>query len=304
MNAEYSISPKTFTIIGCGRLGSNLALALNTIGWKPLALYTRNSESLSAMFAQRFGKLSDGLTGYDLLKSITSDYDFAVSQGALTFFTVPDSMVTKVAAAATHVDWSERVAIHCAGAMPLDVFNGLTKIGAAVGVFHPLQTFPVIFGQGNFAGASVACEGASDNVTHLLLELAATLGAQGFYAPHTTRVGHHAAAVMLCGLVAGLTGLAADILDDPEDLQRLLPLFQKTTTNIVEHGWLEASTGPLVRGDAEIVRLHLDFLRSRSPGAANAYAQLTMAVAALLKKNERITPAQYHEFRSQLQLPN
>ena len=74
---------------------------------------------------------------------------------------------------------------------------------------------------------------------------------------------YHAAAVMASNLAVGLVGLAAELLkecgfSEESAYPALTPLFMGNAENMARLGIPEALTGPVVRGDLETVRGHIN----------------------------------------------
>ncbi|MGH8203795.1 MAG: DUF2520 domain-containing protein, partial [Steroidobacteraceae bacterium] len=80
--------------------------------------------------------------------------------------------------------------------------------------------------------------------------------------PPTLRPTYHAAAVMASNYVIALLAVAARLLEDAsvdsgKVLPALLPLVRGTLDNLEHLGVAAALTGPIARGDADTIRLHL-----------------------------------------------
>ena len=105
---------------------------------------------------------------------------------------------------------------------------------------------------------------------------------------------YHASAVAVCGLVAALVGLSADLwsryASPAEGLQALLPLVRGTVESLERDGLPAALTGPLTRGDQTTVASHLDALQQASPALLPVYCHLSLAALPLARAKCALSP--------------
>lgn len=176
-------------------------------------------------------------------------------------------------------------ALHLAGALTAEVLAPLHGVGYAVGSFHPLQAVadPWLAIDRLF-GISFALAGEPAAIA-AGRRLADALAGHTLIVPPNMRPAYHAAAVMASnGLVAVLAG-AVRLLDQvgiPEGdaAQALIPLVRGTLDNLEKLGVRGALTGPIVRGDADTVRLHLARL---SPADRTLYCALGLELLRLAR---------------------
>lgn len=160
---SLSLAGRGFAVLGAGRLGTSLALALRTLGARLEGYICRTSEG--AARAQKW-----------LHTPPTADLDALVETGAGLFaLCVPDSALPTVAsdlaaalsrrAAVAPLPGCEPdgepdrgpVVLHTSGAGSVDLLAPCAAVGARTLVFHPLQTFSEPgTGSGRFAGCAVA----------------------------------------------------------------------------------------------------------------------------------------------------
>jgi predicted short-subunit dehydrogenase-like oxidoreductase (DUF2520 family) len=112
----------------------------------------------------------------------------------------------------------------------------------------------------------------------------------GITIPTHRRPLYHAAAVFASNYVAALLHEGVSIFQEAgasrEEAERALTaLARGTLENVEELGLDAALTGPLVRGDADTVELHL---RSLDPAQAELYAELGRRTLAWVR--DRIPP--------------
>lgn len=268
--------------IGAGRLGSSLAIAMTKAGYSVVAVSSRRE----AHRAWLKSKLPEAL--------IQADANDVAAQSEIIFITVSDAQIQEVA---DSVSWKPgQMVVHCSGAISLEALRSATEIGASVGGFHPLQTFPTPDSADSLTGITFGVEAPGPALFNWLSSLASDLGGNAYPLTAEQRPAYHAAAVMACGLLAGLTGLAAEIWASSGGVSRqqasdsLMPLVKMTANSMAENGLPQALTGPYVRGDVETVRAHIAASSGVSAEMGAAYAALAIATLHIAKEQGNLTP--------------
>ena len=262
--------------IGAGRLGSSLAVAMARSGYRVVAVSSRR--------ASHRKWLSDRLAE---AKVVTEPQEVA-DAAEVIFITTSDGAISLVSDSVT---WrTGQAVVHCSGAASLDVLSAPALAGAATGGIHPMQTFPAPDASDSFAGITFGIESESPELQTWLQTLAKALGGRPIQITAEQRPAYHAAAVMACGLLAGLTGLAAEVwassggVSRAEAISSLAPLVKTTANSIQEKGLPEALTGPYVRGDLTTVRAHIEASSAVSAEHGAAYAALALAALHLARE--------------------
>ena len=158
-----------------------------------------------------------------------------------------------------------------------------------------MQTFPTPNAFDSFAGITFGVESEAPILREWLRSLAADLGGKSLSITGEQRPAYHAAAVMACGLLAGLTGLAAEVWASSGGVTRtqgvgsLAPLVKTTANSIHEKGLPKALTGPYVRGDLATVRAHVEARSAVSAEHGAAYAALALASLHIAKEQGTLT---------------
>ena len=274
----------TVGFIGAGKLGASLAVAMSRCGYRVGAVHRRSASAADAV-ASRIPRVT-----------ATIDAQQIAGGCGIVFLTTGDAAIEPVVDA---LDWSSVDAvIHCSGATPVAALSAASHAGAAVGGFHPMQTFPDEHGDSRFEGVTVAIESESSELKAWLTGLADDLGAHHIYLSAEMRPAYHASAVMACGLLAGLVGLAAGMwegmgLTREDGLRALSPLVSATAEQIGDLGIPAAITGPYVRGDVETVRAHLDATGRRGGDLFRAYAALALAQLPIAREQGNISKEEY-----------
>lgn len=277
-------SPQAIGIIGAGNLGSALALALARVGYAVRAV---NSRSLAS--AQRLAERLPGCTVVSSPQGVADACD-------LVFLTTPDDAIGGVAAS---VQWRPgQGVVHCSGAQTLEPLAPVRAMGAFPGSFHPLQTFSGGEGPEVFHGIAFAIE-ADPHLRPTLEGMAHALGGWPIAIAPQDRPLYHTSAITVCGFLATLVALAADLwgrFSTPADrataLRALLPLARATVASLERQGIPGALTGPFVRGDVGTLAKHLEALACSAPQFRHLYCHLGLAQLPLAQDKGRLSQGQ------------
>jgi predicted short-subunit dehydrogenase-like oxidoreductase (DUF2520 family) len=277
--------------VGAGRLGSSIAQAAARAGYLVAAVSSRRP-------LQR-ALLSGRLPEAEIFDSAAA----AADRADIVFITASDAAVSQVCES---IEWrSGKSAIHCAGALGLDALSAAERADADTGALHPLQTFPDGNSQSRLGGVTFAIESKNAVLREWLHNFARNLGGRPFDINPEHRAAYHASAVLASGLLAGLTGLAADMwqqmgVSRADALAALSPLIKATADAVSEKGVPSALTGPYVRGDVDTITRHLSATAVCSPDVARAYAALALAHLPIAAERGNLTPAARQEIETML----
>lgn len=229
-------------IVGPGRAGTALALALTNAGWDVAPMLGRTDDPAGAA------------AGVDLLVLAT-----------------PDAEIRGVARAVRPVDTT--VVAHLSGALGLGVLAPHPRRAA----IHPLVALPTPeLGAKRLVGGWFAVAGDP-----LADEVVRALGGRSFTVADAQRATYHAAAVMASNHLVALLGqverLAAEV---GVPMQAYLDLATDTLANVVELGAGGALTGPAARGDEGTIRRHLRALPAEERRAYRGMVDAARRLAA------------------------
>lgn len=271
-------------VIGAGRLGVALALALATRGYRIEAVVAR-----SLSHARRAAKLLDRQT-----QALSSTQLDKLAPADIIFITTPDDVIEIVAAQfAASIKWSGRgrVALHASGALSSEVLQNLRAAGFQTGSMHPLiSVSDPLTGAESLTHAHFCIEG-QPRALRVARSLVRALGGRSFSIRTKDKALYHAAAVMSSGHVVALFDIAVGMLEacgltDKQARAALLPLVESTLENLSRHTPARALTGTFARADFATVRKHLAALQtSCSSDALKAYALLGLRSIELAKEN-------------------
>ncbi len=249
-------------VVGVGRLGSAVAVQLRQAGW-PVTVRTQSPAGRRQ--AKRLA-LTEADAG-------------AMSRAELCLLTVPDAAVAPVARAVAPQLGRSTALVHCAGALTLEVLQPAAA-GRPTGSFHPLVS--VTGPQTRLEGHSVAIATRSRVLAPVLGRLAEGLGLRALRVPEDGRAAYHAgAALAASGLVslldAAVAAWHAAGVPEREAMVALVALMRSALDGAEARGTVAALTGPVVRGDAEVVQAHV---RALPPDVLPIYLALQQRVLA------------------------
>ena len=260
-------------MIGCGRAGASLALTLARRG-STVTVRDRNAVKARALASR-----------LHLPAARSRPWDLVV-------LAVPDPSITGVARALAREGLAPGLAVHLGGATPVDALAPLARAGWRTAKMHPVFAFPtepaplprgVTFGVGapdpdvlrevnalvrRLGGRPVAIREGMDGAWHL----ACVLAGNALFAQL------HAAGTIM--------NAAADH-GDARAAGALAPLVRSSLDNAIHDGLTRGLTGPVARGDAEILEEHLALLLNRYPEFSIFYAATTALLIRLLPRNRQ-----------------
>ena len=257
------------SIIGIGRLGGALAIALAGSGFEVENLAARKGENAAKIAGVIEPKPK--ILSPDELGKITSD---------IIFITTQDSEIQNVAANLVQNLSTRPIVFHTSGALSSEILQSLKESGCRVGSFHPLVSVsdPVL-GAERFKSAYFCVEGDREAVI-IAEQIVERLGGKAFSIETKYKTLYHASAVTACGHLVALIDVAVEMLSkcglNTEKAQEvLLPLIRSTVENLSRQKTAAALTGTFARADIETMEKHLKVLsRNVSAEALEVYLQL------------------------------
>jgi len=217
------MSTRRFSLIGPGRAGQSLGVALVSCGWTSGPVFGRRNDPRGAL----------------------DSVDLCV-------LAVPDDAIADVASSIEPND--DTVLMHLSGATPLSALGDHRAAS-----LHPLVSLAdPIRGAAALRTAWFAIAG-DDMAEHV----ANDLSGKSFHIADEDRALYHASAAVasnhLVVLLAQVERLA-NMVGVP--MEAFLPLIRGTIDNVEDLGAQRALTGPAARGDMETIRRHRDALAS------------------------------------------
>jgi len=265
-------------IVGPGRLGAALALALCGAGYRVAEIICHKSPLAKVKTLAR------------KIRARVPAFESARLDADLIWLCVPDRAISSVARAlAKRYSWKTKIVFHSSGALASDELNPLRREGAAVASVHPLMTF-VAGTAPSLEGVPFAIEGDARAVAQAR-KIARRLGAQPFAIRRQDKAIYHAWGAFASPLLIALLATAEEVgraagLSPVEAKKKILPIVRQTIANYAALGPAGALSGPLTRGDVEVVTRHIKALK-KMPAALLTYLSLSRAGVEYLQPDNR-----------------
>jgi predicted short-subunit dehydrogenase-like oxidoreductase (DUF2520 family) len=283
---------QSIAIVGCGTVGTTLGKLFAEVGYPIVGVASRRLES-----ARRTAELVGILKYSDNSVHITSNAD-------IVFVTTPDSAIQSVCneIAMQHGFKNSSVVFHCSGAHPSEILASARQCGAHIGSLHPLQSFATVDQALQMvAGCTCTFEGDPEALP-LARKLVRDMGASFIQIRVQDRPLYHAAAVVASNYLVTLLDLAMALnqligIAEKDSIKAFLPLMRGTLNNVENLGTHRALTGPIVRGDIDTIKSHIEAIKNRAPELLPLYMALGQSTVSIAKAREGLGEAIAHKMR-------
>ncbi len=284
-----NINKMRFSLIGCGRVGTNLAVYLTRAGFVPEVFFskTRASAEKTKEAVNNRGKIADKI------ENVAQNCD-------ILFIATPDDTIEDVCSyIALKNGFKKNLSVfHLSGALSSKILASAKKSEADIGSIHPLQSFtPYEKGQSSpFTGINISVEGTVKAVK-AGEKIITALSANYFTIPTDAKMLYHAAAVVASNYLVTLEDFALNLLkkadlSEKKAYEILEPLIMGTLNNIKNKGSVKALTGPVARGDSAIVASHIDAIEKDMPAFSLLYKEMGKYTLDITKKRKEISQEQ------------
>ena len=230
-------------IVGGGNLATNLAYALCHAGHSVKAVFSRTIEHAAELATKIHAIPCDDIS------RLPADADIYI-------VAVKDDVISQVAKE-LHKCSPDALIVHTAGTVSVQVLPKGRR-----GVFYPMQTFSkqrIV----DFEHIPLFIEAQNPDDEQLLDELAHSISDQIFHIDGDKRKILHLAAVFCCNFANHCATIADSILSENGiPFSVMLPLIDETMAKIHQCPPMQAQTGPAVRNDLNIIRQHIEQLKS------------------------------------------
>ena len=272
--------------VGAGNVATALAVALRRAGYEIESVVSRS----------RGGTPS---RAQSLAREVGARHKLGVpanTRANVIWFCVPDSEIAHVARSfAQKLNWNEKIALHSSGALTSAELLPLREHGAAVASVHPLMTF-VRRSRPSLAGVPFAIEGDAPAVK-VARNFVRDLGGRAYPVQKQHKAAYHAWGTFASPLFTALLSTTEQVASAAgvrplEARRRMIPILLQTLANYASFGPADAFSGPIVRGDADTVKRHLQVLAD-IPAARDVYLALARAALQYLpaRNNKRLQQA-------------
>ena len=239
--------------IGAGKVGFTLGKYFCEHDIEVTGYYSRSIQS--AKKAAAF----TATAAYENRSQLVADSD-------VLFFTVPDDCIASTFEAVRHEPIQGKIFCHCSGVLTASVgFPSIEQAGASGYSVHPLFAISDRYqSYRELADVFFTLEGSADRLASQQEWLKST-GLHVQIIPAAAKMRYHCAAAIASNQVIALFAESQQLLLDcgfsaEAAQQALTPLFLGNARHIATDGPTAALTGPVERGDAATLELHLTAL--------------------------------------------
>ncbi len=261
---------RTLSIIGPGNWGASLARALTRAGAGLDEVIVRPRKPRSVLRAP-FVTLDRARLTADVLWLCVPDAAIAE---------VTHRLVRRVGVRGLY----GQIVVHSSGALSSAVLEEAAQAGASVASVHPMMSFPTrtpVFLQDVPFGVE------SDVATRRILSaIVRRVGGKPFAMEAAGKALYHvvgtlASPLLVSHLVAAQQAAALAGFTPREARQIIEPIARATLDNVFSRGASKSFSGPMARGDAQTIRLHLQALKPH-PMLADVYGSLALYALEML----------------------
>ena len=182
-----------------------------------------------------------------------------------------------------------RLFVHSSGALHAQVLEPAAKAGAAIASVHPVMSFPT--------RNPVSLEGVPFGIEadaagrRMLNPIIRSMRGRPFSIPAGHKALYHAVGMfssplLVSHLAAALQTAELAGFSPRQALALMEPIARATMDNFFERGAGRSFSGPIARGDAETIRLHLRALEPH-PMLAGVYRSLALNALQIVPPSER-----------------
>lgn len=247
-------------MIGAGNLATNLGKALFDAGNDIVQVFSRTQEAASTLAAMVGG-------------SPTTNLEDVNKEADVYILSVKDSVLADIIPMLCK-GREEKVFLHTAGSVPMDVFKGMAR---HYGVLYPMQTFSkskIL----DFSYIPCFVEGNDEQAFEMARGLADRISEHVYLLGSAERKHLHLAAVFACNFVNHCYEISSEILEKHGlPFEIMLPLIEETAHKVHGMAPKDAQTGPAVRYDQNIIRAQSELLRD-NPMFKQIYESMSLSI--------------------------
>lgn len=281
--SSLPLSPFDVALIGAGSVGTGVAALLSRARQRIVGVASRTTAS-----AERASKLLD-VPVFDTDRVPHADV-YLIGTGS-------DALEQVAGELAASRDLGGSVVVHFAGAFGTSPLEKARAAGAHVGALHPVQACPDIDAATRNLPRSVWGATTSPGAEEWARGFVALLDGETVMIGEQDRPIWHAAAVVTSNGIAALLAGGESILEAigverPEAV--LGPLARGTITNAALGGGGGATlTGPVVRGEDDVVHKHIAALTAEHADLAETYRAVSRLIARAAARSGRVEKDRY-----------
>ena len=230
---------QTFSLIGCGKVGTSIARRLVEKGFSARWIYNRTVEKATELCSEIGGQVAHSL------QDVSSETNWII-------ISVSDDYVGEVS---EQLESTTALVTHTSGVLAPEVLAPRRK-----GYFYPLQTFnkdriP------DWSMIPIFIQASNENDRDFLREQAGRVGSSAHEITAEQKKQLHLAAVFTNNFTNHMLTIAERIAEEKQlDFSIFHALLRETVEKAIAIGPKNAQTGPAVRGDQKTIEQHLALL--------------------------------------------
>ena len=181
------------------------------------------------------------------------------------FITTPDDQISEVWNEIKEMPIKNKLICHCSGSLTSEIFSNISEYGAYGYSIHPIFAISDKYNSyKNLSKAFITIEG-NEKYAQFIEALFYSLGNSTSIISKENKTVYHAACVQVSNLMLALVNNGVKYLNEcgfPEEIaiKALYPLIEFNLKNVKENGIIKSLTGPIERGDLNIIKSHLKVL--------------------------------------------
>ena len=266
-------------IIGAGQVGRGLSRAFRASGVELVGLHGHKPSEVTTTS----GELPSAIRDANVVIIAVRDPQIAAVVGQLAGATPGPAALSR----SSHpIVTTGTVVLHTSGIAEVRSLDSLRAAGFSAGTFHPLAPFAITDRVPDLLrGGWIGIDG-DDAARAAARRLAGHLGARTLDIPAGGKGAYHAAAVIASNFPVALAYAATALMQsagisDRSAMSAVQSLITASVGNLAAKTPAEALTGPVVRGDVETVRKHLETLSGQPelPALYRALSEIALTVA-------------------------
>lgn len=257
------------TIIGAGAVGTSIGYLLKKAGYHIAGIASRTLKS--AQRAKKF--IGEGDASTDIIA--------AARKADIVFITTSDNAIEgtckKIASGGGFNPGS--IVFHTCGALPSNILRSARKNGAYIASIHPLQSLANVKEAVRSLLGSYFCIEGDDAALSAAREIVTVLKGKEITLKVNKKSLYHAGAAAASNFLVATVGFSLDLFEAAgikrkDSLAALMPLIKGTVKNIEKLGIPLALTGPISRGDINVVEDHLRVISKNRQKMLKLYSEL------------------------------
>jgi predicted short-subunit dehydrogenase-like oxidoreductase (DUF2520 family) len=286
---------KKVAIIGAGKVGTAIGYLLSRRGYRIVGVASRTLKS---------SKKAVSFIGHG---DASKDLGKIAGQADIIFITTSDEAIENVCKklASSRCLVQGTYIFHTCGALPSSILVSAKKVGLYIGSIHPLQSLADVKEAVKRLKGSFFCIEGDRKAINVAKKIVSDLKGRCLTVSVDRKPLYHAGAAVVSNFLVSTINFGLELneaagIKRERALKALMPLIHGTVGNIETIGIPAALTGPIARGDAEIISRHLKTICKEKKEFLNLYSELGMHTVKIAQKKGTLNKKKAREILSLL----